>query len=642
MIKDFDLLVVGAGHAGIEASMAAARMGLNVLLICLKRETIGLMSCNPAIGGVGKGQLVKEIDALGGIMAKAADKCSIGYRTLNMSKGPAVRSSRCQIERRLYNEYMVDFCANTPGLSILEAEAQEILVKNKKAVGVRLKGGDLIYSKTVVIACGTFLNGLIHIGLKSFPAGRLNEPASIALSQNLKKLGFATQRFKTGTCARLRGETIDFSKLEKQLPDDGPLAFSFNGKASELKQLPCFITYTNSETHRIIKENLKFSPLYTGKIKACGVRYCPSVEDKVVKFPHHERHQIFLEPEGLEAREYYPNGLSTSLPQDVQQDIIHSIKGLEKAQFSRPGYGIEHEIVSATQLYKSLETKLIQNLFLAGQINGTTGYEEAAALGLVAGINAALKIRNKPPFILDRATSYIGVLIDDLTTKGTDEPYRMFTSRVEYRLVLREDNADIRLRKFAFDLGLVSKDELKAANEKKKMIDCEITKLKKSRIKPCERINALLKRLKSSPIKRVLTLEELLQRPEINYKDLKNFDADFALPQAFGFLLDSEVKYAPFIRRQVEEINKFKHLEKIKIPPQMDYLKIPGLSREIKEKLNRFKPATLASAWRICGVTPASISTLMVWLRKQHVNYQGCVRKTRDERRGTKSSIVRA
>ncbi len=617
MNGNYDLIVVGAGHAGIEASLAASRMGLDTLLICLKRETIGLMSCNPAIGGVGKGQLVKEIDALGGIMAKAADECSIGYRMLNMSKGPAVRSSRCQIERKLYNEYMVNLAANAQNLNILESEVCQILTKNKKAIGVRTKDGKEINSQAVIIACGTFLNGLIHIGLKSFPAGRINEPASIRLSGNLKDLGFKIQTFKTGTCARLKQETIDFSKLEKQFPDASPLAFSFNGRASRLTQLPCFITYTNSRTHRIIKENLKFSPLYTGKIKACGVRYCPSVEDKVVKFPHHERHQIFLEPEDLGTQEYYPNGLSTSLPEEVQVKIIRSIKGLEKAEFSRPGYGIEHEVVSPTQLYKTLETKLIENLFLAGQINGTTGYEEAAALGLVAGINAALKIRGKGPFILDRATSYIGVLVDDLTTKGTDEPYRMFTSRVEYRLLLREDNADIRLRKFGYGLGLVSEEELEVTNEKKKIIDAEIAKLRKAKIKPGVKVNCALLSLKSSALNKAVSLEELLQRPEINYKDIKNFQPDCNLAQNFASYIDSEVKYAPFIRRQLEEISKFKHLEKIKIPKDLDFTSIPGLSREIKEKLQRFKPETLAGAWRISGVTPASISTLMVWIRKE-------------------------
>lgn len=613
----FDLIVVGAGHAGIEASLAASRMGFNTLLICLKRGTIGLMSCNPAIGGVGKGQLVKEIDALGGEMAKAADACSIGYRTLNMSKGPAVRSSRCQIERKLYNEYMINLAESTNGLSILEAEVCGILTKNKKAIGVRTKDAKEIHSKAVVVACGTFLNGLIHIGLKSFPAGRIEEPASIHLSQNLKDLGFKIQAFKTGTCARLKQETIDFSKLEKQLPESMPTAFSFNGRVSQLPQLPCFITYTNSRTHKIIKENLKFSPLYTGKIKARGVRYCPSVEDKVVKFPHHARHQIFLEPEGLENREYYPNGLSTSLPEEVQVKIIRSIKGLEGCEFSRPGYGIEHEVVSPTQLYRTLETKLIENLFLAGQINGTTGYEEAAALGLVAGINAALKIRGKAPFIPDRATSYIGVLIDDLTTKGTDEPYRMFTSRVEYRLTLREDNADIRLRKFGYGLGLVSEEDLRATSEKKKIIEAEIVKLKKAKIKPGVEVNCALKRLKSSVLNRAMSLEELLQRPEINYKDIKNFRPDCCLAQNFASYIDSEVKYAPFIRRQLEEISKFKHLEKIKIPKDFDFASIPGLSREIKEKLQRFKPVNLAGAWRISGVTPASISTLMVWLKKR-------------------------
>jgi tRNA uridine 5-carboxymethylaminomethyl modification enzyme len=620
-MKDhFDLIVVGAGHAGIEASLAASRMGLETLLISLKRDTIGLMSCNPAIGGVGKGQLVKEIDALGGVMAKAADSCSIGYRTLNMSKGPAVRSSRCQIERKLYNEYMINLVANSSRLSVLESEVCEILTKNKKATGVRTKDGKEIYSKTIVIACGTFLNGLIHIGLKSFPAGRITEPASIRLSGNLKDLGFKIQRFKTGTCARLKAETIDFSNLEKQLPDASPLAFSFDGKVSRLAQLPCFITYTNSQTHKIIKDNLKFSPLYTGKIKACGVRYCPSVEDKVVKFPHHARHQIFLEPEDLENKEYYPNGLSTSLPEEVQVKIIRSIKGLERAEFSRPGYGIEHEVVSPTQLYKTLETKLIENLFLAGQINATTGYEEAASLGLIAGINAALKVAGKKPFILDRSTSYIGVLIDDLVTKGTQEPYRMFTSRVEYRLILREDNADIRLRKFGFDLGLVSENDYATTLEKKRAIDEEIKRIRKTMVKPEEKTNDFLRRHKSNALKKLASLEELLMRPGIFYQDLQELQADCRLPTEYLSYINSEIKYAPFIRRQKEEVARFKHLEKIKLPSRIDFSNIGGLSREIQEKLERFKPLTLGQASRISGVTPASISLLMIWLRKQYAD----------------------
>jgi tRNA uridine 5-carboxymethylaminomethyl modification enzyme len=616
-MKDhFDIIVVGAGHAGIEASVSCCRMGLKTLLICLKRETIGLMSCNPAIGGVGKGQLVKEVDALGGLMAKAADACAIGYRTLNLSKGPAVWSTRCQIDRKVYNQFMIDFLSNLSGLSILEDEVLKILTKANKAVGVRTLANADIHSKAVILACGTFLNGLIHIGLKSFPAGRINEPASINLSKNLIKLGFKVKRFKTGTCARIKASSIDFSKLESQSPDIKPTAFSFNGNPSRLKQLPCFITYTNDKTHKIIRDSLNLSPLYTGKIKACGVRYCPSVEDKIVKFPLHRRHQIFLEPETQEPIEYYPNGLSTSLPEDVQLKIIQSINGLENAAFVRPGYGIEHDMIDPTQLKPTLETKLIENLFVTGQLNGTTGYEEAASLGLIGGINASLKLTKRAAFILDRSSSYIGVLIDDLVTKGTDEPYRMFTSRVEYRLLLREDNADLRLGKLGFSLGLVSKQDYETTLEKKRIIDSELSRLKKIKLKPDEKTNAILKIFKSSPIKRAISLEELLQRPEINYEQLNVFSEQVSLPDNLAQAINSQIKYAPFIKRQQEEIDKFRHLEKIKLSKDINFSDIPGLSREIKEKLEKFKPLTLASAWRICGVTPASISILMTWLEK--------------------------
>lgn len=617
MKKHFDCIVVGAGHAGIEASLACARMGLDTLLICFKLDAIGLMSCNPAIGGVGKGQLVKEVDALGGAMGKAADKCAIGYRMLNMSKGPAVRSSRCQIDRQIYREYMINLTRNTAGLTIKEAEVTEIITRQKKAKGVRLSSGEKIFSKAVVIASGTFLNALMHIGLKSFRGGRWQEPAAISLSKNLKEYGFRIKRFKTGTCARLKAESIDFSKLKKQLPDKEPIPFSFGAKVNRLKQLPCFITYTNAQTHRIVNESLKFSPLYTGKIKASGVRYCPSIEDKVVKFPHHLRHQIFLEPEGLESEEFYPNGLSTSLPEDVQIRMFRSIKGLEKAEISRPGYGIEHEIVCPTQLFPTLETKLIENLFLVGQINGTTGYEEAAALGLIGGINAALKVRQRPEFILERTTSYIGVLIDDLVTKGTDEPYRMFTSRAEYRLMLREDNADLRLRKLGFDLGLVEKKDYEATREKKRQIDKELIRLKKVKLKPSAQINKLLKSLNSAGLKNSISLEELLKRPEINYNHLKILDSAVRLNLNLAQNIDSEIKYAPFIKRQKEEVEKFKNLDKIKIPRDCDFSNISSLSREVKEKLGLLQPLTLGQASRISGITPASISVLMIWLRKR-------------------------
>ena len=617
MKKTYDVIVIGAGHAGIEACLAAARMGSKTLLITMNLDKIGYMSCNPAIGGIGKGQLVKEIDALGGQMARAADACGIQFRILNASKGAAVQSSRAQIDMDLYNQYMKELVKKTPNLSLKEAEVKSLLIEDGRARGVITEAHEEIRAGAVVICPGTFLNGLIHVGLNHFNGGRFNEQAAIGLAQNLKELGFQLLRFKTGTCPRLNKNSIDFPRLIVQNGDDPPHPFSFSTKKITREQVPCYITYTNKKTHQIIRDNLNRSPLYAGIIQATGVRYCPSIEDKIVKFSDKERHQIFLEPQGLNSNAIYPNGISTSLPEDVQLEIIHSIEGLEKAEVVRFGYGIEHTVVEPTQLFPTLEAKLIKNLYLAGQINGTTGYEEAAAQGLIAGINAALRVKNKEPMVLDRASSYIGVLIDDLTTKGTNEPYRMFTSRVEYRLILREDNADLRLRRIGFDLGLISNQEYAQLKEKEEAIKDGINSLKKNRIKPAPEINAQLKALNTSAINKVTTLEELLKRPQISLENLLSLDhdkldiADSALRQ-----IEIEVKYSGFIERQLKDVQRFKNLEKIKLPSGMDYSNINGLSREIREKLNKFRPINLGQASRISGVTPAAISLLMVYLRK--------------------------
>ena len=599
--KIYDVIVVGGGHAGIEASLAVSRMGCSVLLVTLKKDNIGLMSCNPAIGGLGKGQLVKEIDALGGEMAKATDLCGIQFKILNASKGPAVWSSRAQVDMFKYKKYMQDVLSKQKNLDILETEVTNLVTENETVVGVKVNNSNKIKTKIVILAPGTFLNGLMHIGVVNFPGGRIEEKGvSSKLSDNLKNLDFRILRFKTGTCARLDGKTIDFSKLQIQKGDEAPAPFSFSTNKLKVKQTPCFITYTSEKTHKIIRNSLDRSPLFGGKITGTGVRYCPSLEDKVVKFPHHPRHQIFLEPEGLDTDEYYPNGLSTSLPEDVQVDFIHSVPGLENVKINRFGYGIEHDVIDARQLYPTLEAKLVKNLYLAGQINGSTGYEEAAAQGLIAGINAALKMKNKLPLILDRSTSYIGVLIDDVVTKGTNEPYRMFTSRVEYRLILSEDNADLRLRKIGCEVGLVGEKLYEKTQKKKKEMENALNYLKRNRI---------------SVDNKNLNLYQYLKRPEVKIKDLEE-KIELNYPQDVLQEVEIETKYSGFIRRQLAEVKKFKNLEKIKIPENIDYNKIPSLSAEIKEKLSELRPLNLGQANRVSGVTPVAISILMVYFKK--------------------------
>lgn len=601
-MPDFDVIVIGGGHAGCEAAYASASMGLKTCLLTISFDTIAQMSCNPAIGGLAKGHLVREIDALGGLMGRLADDTGIQFRLLNRSRGGAVQAPRAQSDKARYKEAMRKSLENTSNLTMVDGTVAEILVKNQKANGVRTLDGKRLNSRVIILTPGTFLNGLIHIGLDSHSAGRADEPASIELSNNINKLGLKTFRLKTGTPMRLHKNSIEWSLFKTQEGDKNPIPFSFRTKGILKNEVVCHIGYTNMKTHEIIHNNLNKSPLFSGKIIGIGPRYCPSIEDKVVKFPHHKRHQFFLEPEGLDTEEIYVNGLSSSLPLEVQKNILKSIPGLDRAKILKPAYGIEYDAVTPTQLKPTLETRHIKNLFLAGQINGTSGYEEAAAQGLIAGINAALKIKQKKPLILRRDEAYIGVLIDDLISKGVEEPYRLFTSRAEYRLHLRVDNADKRLMKYGFKLGLISEKDYNTYRKKQERIQNIMTFLQQKKVRT-ENYGTI-------------PLKEWLKKPEVTFQNvLEYMKSKDPLPEEDIRHIESEIKYEGYIKKQSKEIAHIQKMDKEKIPKHIEFQKIPGLTREVKEKLEKYNPKSIGDAKKIPGITPAAIVNIHIYIK---------------------------
>lgn len=624
--EQFDVIVVGGGHAGTEAATAAARMGMKTMLLTHNIETLGHMSCNPAIGGIGKGHLVKEVDAMGGIMARAIDHAGIQFRILNSSKGPAVRATRAQADRLLYKQVIRNWLENYPNLTLFQQACDDLILEGDKVCGVITQAGIRILGKTVVLTAGTFLNGLIHIGMEHYRGGRAGDPAAIALAERLRELSLNMGRLKTGTPPRIDGRSVDFSVLQQQ-PGDTPVpVFSYLGNASQHpRQVPCYITHTNEQTHEVIRKNLDRSPMYAGVIEGIGPRYCPSIEDKVMRFADKNSHQIFIEPESLSSHELYPNGVSTSLPFDVQVQIIRSMKGFEKAHIVRPGYAIEYDYFDPRDLKSNMENKVLQNLFFAGQINGTTGYEEAAAQGLLAGINAALRVQEKDPWSPRRDQAYMGVLMDDLSTMGTKEPYRMFTSRAEYRLLLREDNADLRLTAIGRELGLVDDERWAFFNNKLELIEQEQQRMRTTWVNPASAVVAGINTIVKAPLVREHSLEELLRRPEVTYASLMSVEGvgPAIEHEQAAEQVEIQIKYAGYIDRQQDEIDKQLRHETTLLPVDLDYAEVSGLSNEVRIKLSSVKPETIGQASRISGVTPAAISILLVHLKKRGLLRKG-------------------
>lgn len=616
---EYEVIVVGAGHAGCEAALAAARMGCRTLLLTINLDMVAFMPCNPSIGGPAKGHVVREIDALGGEMGRNIDKTYIQLRTLNTGKGPAVHALRAQADKVLYQRTMKETIEKTPNLTMIQGMVEELVVEDGICRGVVTKTGARYLSKTVVITTGTYLRGRVIIGELMYESGPNNQQPSVRLSACLKELGFQLVRFKTGTPPRVHGSTIDFSKTEIQPGDEKPRFFSFETEEEVPNQLPCWLTYTSEDTHRIIQDNLHRAPMFSGAIEGTGPRYCPSIEDKIVRFADKPKHQIFLEPEGRNTSEYYVQGLSTSMPEDVQLEILRSIPGLEKVQMMRTGYAIEYDAVVPTQLKPSLETKLVDGLFTAGQINGTSGYEEAAGQGIIAGINAARKVQGKDAVVLDRSEAYIGVLIDDLVTKGTNDPYRLLTSRAEYRLLLRNDNADLRLTPIGYDIGLISPQRFARFEEKRNQIAGEMERLKTTRVRPEETIQQVLEEAGTVVLNNSIDLLSLLRRPEITMDHIERIaPAPVQLREDVKEQVEIEVKYAGYIEKQLQQVDRLRKMEQKRIPEDIDYTPIHGLANEAKQKLEQIRPISIGQASRIAGVTPADISILLVYL--EHYN----------------------